>query len=74
MRQSLLCLCFMMRMGMNYNRRAYISVPLTKYVDEENPHQTIRIKFKYHTTDKNGVVVESSKYCDPGFEYVPGVN
>ena len=58
----------------NYNRRAYISVPLTKYVDEENPHQTIRIKFKYHTTDKNGVVVESSKYCDPGFEYVPGVN
>ena len=49
----------------NYNRRAYISVPLTKYVDEENPHQTIRIKFKYHTTDKNGVVVESSKYCDP---------
>lgn len=58
----------------NYNRRAYISVPLTKYVDEENPHQTIRIKFKYHTTDKSGVVVESSKYCDPGFEYVPGVN
>ena len=60
--------------GEYYNRRAYISVPLTKYVDEENPHQTIRIKFKYHTTDKSGVVVESSKYCDPGFEYVPGVN
>ena len=51
-----------------------VTLSLTKYVDEENPHQTIRIKFKYHTTDKNGVVVESSKYCDPGFEYVPGVN
>ena len=33
----------------NYNRRAYISVPLTKYVDEENPHQTIRIKSVSYT-------------------------
>ena len=57
-----------------YNRRAYVSVPLTKYVDEENPHQTIRIKFKYHTTDTSGTVVESKKYCNPGFEYVPDEN
>lgn len=55
----------------NYNRNAYISVPLAKYVDKENPGQTIRVKFKYHTYDKNGEVVESDKYCDPGFEYVP---
>ena len=57
-----------------YNRRAYVSVPLTKYVDEENPHQTIRIKFKYHTTDTSGTVVESEKYCNPGFEYIPDEN
>lgn len=58
----------------NYNRRAYISVPLEKYIDEENPDQAIRIKFKYHTGDKNGTVVESEKYCNPGFEYVPDGN
>lgn len=57
-----------------YNRRAYVSVPLTKYVDEENPHQTIRIKFKYHTTDTSGTVVKSEKYCNPGFEYIPDEN
>ena len=57
-----------------YNRRAYISVPLAKYVNEEAPGRTIKIKFKYYTYDQNGVPVESDKYCDPGFDYVPGQN
>lgn len=56
-----------------YNRRAYISVPLTNYV-VEGLSQTIRIKFKYHTYDKEGKVVESDKYCLPGFDYVPNKN
>lgn len=57
-----------------YNRRAYISVPLEKYVNAEAPGRTITIKFKYYTYDENGVPVESDKYCDPGFDYVPGQN
>lgn len=58
-----------------YNRRAYISVPLTKLVGR--PDQVVRIKFKYYTSDKDGNVIESDKYCDSdfeGFEYVPSVN
>lgn len=57
-----------------YTRRAYVSVPLQKYVDTENPGKVIRVKFKYYTYAKDGSVVESIKYCDPGFEYIPDVN
>lgn len=56
-----------------YNRRAYISVPLSQYIDTENPEQ-IKIKFRYNTYQKDGSVVESDKYCDPGFDYIPGQN
>lgn len=56
-----------------YNRRAYISVPLTKYAIKESD-KAIRIKFKYHTYGKNGESVETDKYCQPGFEYVPDMN
>ena len=58
-----------------YNRRAYISVPLTKLVGE--PDQIVRIKFKYYTSDKDGNIIESDKYCNSdfeGFEYIPSVN
>lgn len=57
-----------------YNRRAYISVPLEKYVNAEAPGRTIKIKFKYYTYGEDGAPVESDKYCDPGFDYVPGQN
>lgn len=57
-----------------YNRRAYISVPLEKYVNAEAPGRTIKIKFKYYTYDQNGAPVESDKYCDPGFDYILGQN
>ena len=60
--------------GEYYNRRAYISVPLAQYIDEENPGRTIKIKFKYYTYDKDGSPIESDKYCDPGFDYTPGQN
>ena len=58
-----------------YNRRAYISVPLTKLVGK--PDQIVRIKFKYYTSDKDGNMIESDKYCNPdfeGFEYIPSSN
>lgn len=58
----------------NYNRRAYVSVPLSRYVDKENPGGTIRIKFKYHTYGQDGTVIESETYCEPGFMYVPEAN
>lgn len=51
-----------------------ISVPLDKYADAENPGQKITIKFKYYTYDKDGTAIESGKYCNPGFEYVPDKN
>lgn len=57
-----------------YNRNAYISVPLTGLAAEE---QTIRIKFKYYTTDENGQIILSDKYCNTdfeGFEYTPSNN
>ena len=57
-----------------YNRRAYISVPLAQYIDEEHPGRTMNIKFKYCTYDKDGSAVVSEKYCDPGFDYTPGQN
>ena len=60
--------------GEYYNRRAYISVPLAQYIDEENPGRTIKVKFKYYTYDKDGSPIESDKYCDPGFDYTPGQN
>lgn len=56
-----------------YNRRAYVSVPLAKYVDEGSD-KPIRIRFKYHTYNKQGEKVESLEYCDPGFEYVSSQN
>lgn len=55
----------------NYNRRAYLSVPLSKYIDREKSDQTIRIKFKFHTYGQSGEIVESTKYAEPGFEYAP---
>lgn len=56
-----------------YNRRAYISVPLKKYADED-AGKKIRIKFKYHTYNNKGEIFESEKYCQPGFEYIPYEN
>lgn len=56
-----------------YNRRAYISVPLKKYADED-AGKKIRIKFKYHTYTNKGEIFESEKYCQPGFEYIPYEN
>ncbi|GAE22396.1 NigD1/NigD2 family lipoprotein [Bacteroides pyogenes] len=56
-----------------YDRRAYISIPLQKY-KSNRPEQVVRIKFKYHTYDKDGNIVESDRYCQPGFEYISGSN
>ncbi|MDD3038519.1 NigD-like protein [Bacteroides sp.] len=58
-----------------YNRRAYISVPLTKLAGK--PDQVVRIKFKYYTSDKDGNIVESDKYSNAdfkGFEYISDAN
>ena len=49
-----------------YNRRAYISVPLAQYIDEEHPGRTINIKFKYCTYDKDGSAVVSESIVIPG--------
>lgn len=49
-----------------YNRRAYISVPLAKYIDRENPEQ---IKIKFNTCKKDGSV---DKYYE--FDYIPELN
>lgn len=57
-----------------YNRRAYVSVPLGKYVDEQNPDRKITIKFKYYTYGDDGSSELSEKYCNPGFEYMPDKN
>ena len=57
-----------------YNRRAYISVPLEKYVDAENPDRIIKIKFKYYKYGEDGTGEESDKYCNPGFDYIPELN
>ncbi|MDE6821752.1 MAG: NigD-like protein [Bacteroides acidifaciens] len=57
-----------------YNRRAYISVPLEKYVDAENPDRVIKIKFKYYKYGEDGTGEESDKYCNPGFDYIPELN
>lgn len=53
-----------------YNRRAYVSVPLSKYVDSENPKK-ITVKFKYYTYNEDEPV---EKYYEPGFEYTPNAN
>lgn len=55
-----------------YNRRAYISVPLAQYRDEEHPDRAIKINFTYYTYGKDGSAIVSDKYCDPGFDYTPG--
>lgn len=52
-----------------FDRRAYVSVPLSKYANEERPEGAIKIKFKYHTYGENGTPEE--KYCNPGFDYTP---
>lgn len=57
-----------------YNRRAYISVPLEKYVNAEKPDRVIKIKFKYYKYGENGTGEVSDKYCDPGFDYIPELN
>ncbi|WP_294472418.1 NigD-like C-terminal domain-containing protein [uncultured Bacteroides sp.] len=57
-----------------YDRRAYVSVPLTKYVDEKNPDRKITIKFKYSTYGADGSSELSEKYCNPGFDYMPDRN
>lgn len=36
-----------------YNRRAYISVPLSKYESETNPGNSIKINFEYYTYGKD---------------------
>lgn len=56
-----------------YERKAYISVPLQSY-KADSPKQIIKIRFKYHTYGKEGHVIESDRYCRPGFEYTPGGN
>ena len=57
-----------------YDRRAYVSVPLTKYVDEKNPDRKITVKFKYSTYGADGSSELSEKYCNPGFDYMPDRN
>ena len=52
-----------------YDRRAYVSVPLTKYADEESD-RPITIRFKYYTYGEGDKVLVT-KYCEPGFEYIP---
>lgn len=49
-----------------YNRRAYISVPLSQYIDTNNPEQ---IKIKFNTCKKDGSV---DKYYE--FDYIPELN
>ena len=49
-----------------YNRRAFISVPLSKYDFDK----AIKVEFKYHTYDKKGQIQESVKYCT----YTPSTN
>lgn len=49
-----------------YNRRAYISVPLSQYIDTNNPKQ---IKIKFNTCKKDGSV---DKYYE--FDYIPELN
>lgn len=55
-----------------YNRRAYVSVPLEKYIN--NHHPEIKIKFTYHTYGKDGSSVRIDKYSEPGFTYIPAQN
>lgn len=57
-----------------YNRRAYISVPLEKYVNAADPDRVIKIKFKYYKYGEDGTGEESDKYCNPGFDYIPELN
>lgn len=60
-----------------YNRRAYISVPLAQYIDEEHSGRTIKIKFKYYTYDKGGSKIEFDEfgaYSNYGFNYISGQN
>lgn len=57
-----------------YNRRAYVSVPLSQYVDEGNPGRTIKIKFKYYTYDTGDDEMESDELGVYGiyeFDYTP---
>lgn len=56
-----------------YNRRAYISVPLSKYV-KEGQTKKVTVRFKYYTYDKAGNKLEEDKYMEPGFDYVVSGN
>ena len=53
--------------GEVYNRRAYISVPLSQYKDEANPANLIKINFDYYTYGKD----TPERYS---FEYMPSAN
>ena len=64
----------MMRMVMRSTTIVVLISLFLKYADAENPGQKITIKFKYYTYDKDGTAIESGKYCNPGFEYVPDKN
>ena len=55
-----------------YTKRAYLSVPLSQYAkDKDSQGKKIIVRFKYYRRDKDGQVVAETKYCEPGFEYVP---
>lgn len=56
-----------------YNRRGYISVPLSKYV-VAGETEKVTVRFKYYTYDKTGTKVEEDKYMEPGFEYLVSGN
>ena len=53
--------------GEVYNRRAYITVPLSQYKDKANPGNPIKINFEYYTYGKD----TPEKYS---FEYTSGAN
>lgn len=54
-----------------YTKRAYLSIPLEKYVDAMEPvTEKVVVKFKYWTRDRDGkMYLEDKKYTDPGFIY-----
>lgn len=55
-----------------YTKRAYLSIPLAKYAKELGDRKVV-VKFKYFRRQADGQKVEDTSYCDPGFEYQPGV-
>lgn len=55
-----------------YKRRAYISVPLAKYV--ETGITKITVRFKYYTYDKAGNKILDEKYYVSGLDYLLSEN